>query len=293
MSGVELDGVTLRDQDATILDRISLRLESGRVHGVLGPSGAGKSSLLSLIAGFSPATCGTVRVGGRPLGVGGVIITEQVGLVRGHLVPDPASRVEDTLAFTASLRSHWCDQVALRLLDRFRIPLGAPLSRLSQGELSAVGTVLGLAARTPVTLLDECCTGMDARMRDVFLDELLADLMVYPRTVVIATQLIQEVGPLFDDVVVLDRGRVLLHERVGDLQSHGTCVTGAVEQVDDLVRGLPQLDERELGPAKSVVVYGPLSEERLALARELGLDLSPIGLPELMAHLVEDTHGPR
>lgn len=290
MLGVDLADVTLRQQDEPVLDRISLHLTAGRVHGLLGPTGAGKSALLSVIAGYLPPTSGTVLIGGRPLTAEGVL-TDQVDLVRSGTFPSGSGLVADALTFTASVRPHWSGDFAQRLRHRFGLPLERPLSQLSEGERSAVRAILNLAARTPVTLLDECCTGMDAHMRDVFLDELLADLMAQPRTLVIATHLIDEIGPLFDDVIVLDRGAVAYHEPVDSLGRQGTSVIGPSYRVDAFVDGLAVVDEQELGPTKSVAVNGALTPAQRDRAFSQGLDLAPIGMRQLLPHLVQGQGG--
>jgi ABC-2 type transport system ATP-binding protein len=59
--------------------------------------------------------------------------------------------------------------------------------------------IFGLAARAPVTLFDESHLGMDAPSRAAFHDELLADFMARPRTIVISTHLIDELSPLFEE----------------------------------------------------------------------------------------------
>ncbi|MFE9245754.1 ATP-binding cassette domain-containing protein [Nocardiopsis sp. NPDC006938] len=283
MHDVLLDDVTLEQYGARLLDGVSLHLEGGRVHGLIGPSGSGKSTLLSMIAGFVPPTRGTVLVGGRPV-TPESLVGERVGLVRGMYPDDPVS-VRDTLTFAASLRPDWCQEFAVRLMRRFGIPLDRPLSRLSHGERSAVSATLGLAARTPVTLLDECCTGMDAHMRDVFLDEVLSDLMLRPRTLVVATHLVEELGQLFDDVVMLDGGAVVFAESMDALGEHGTSVIGPSRSVDSFVSGLTVTDERELGPVKAAAVPGRLTESQRARAFEHRLDLAPIGLRDLMSQL--------
>jgi ABC-2 type transport system ATP-binding protein len=285
MHDVRLTDVTLDQNGVRILDGISLHLEGGRVHGLIGPSGSGKSTLLSMIAGFVPPTEGTVLVGGRPV-TPESLVGERVGLVRG-MYPDGPVSVRDTLDFSASLRPDWCEECALRLMRRFGIPLDRPLSRLSHGERSAVGATLGLAARTPVTVFDECCMGMDPHMRDVFLDEVLSDLMAQPRTLVIATHLVEDLGQIFDDVVVLDHGAVVFQESMDALGAHGTSVIGPSGSVDSFVAGMAVTDEHELGPVKAAAVPGSFTESQRASAAEHQLDLAPIGLRDLLSQLIE------
>ena len=82
---------------------------------------------------------------------------------------------------------------------------------------SAVGIVIGLAARAELTLFDEPYAGLDAVARQLFYDRLLAELAEHPRTVVLSTHLIDEVADLLEHVVMLDRGRVVLDRPADDV----------------------------------------------------------------------------
>ncbi len=73
---------------------------------------------------------------------------------------------------------------------------------------SAVGIVIGLAARAEITLFDEPYLGLDAVARQIFYDRLLADYAEHPRTVLLSTHLIDEVANLLEHVIVIDQGRI-------------------------------------------------------------------------------------
>ncbi len=106
---------------------------------------------------------------------------------------------------------HWASEFADHLVDAFRVPLGCPLKKLSRGQLSAVGVIVGLASRAPLTFFDEPYLGLDPVARQLFYAQLVADLAQHPRTVVLSTHLIDEVSHLLEHVVV-DRGRVVLDQ---------------------------------------------------------------------------------
>jgi ABC-2 type transport system ATP-binding protein len=128
---------------------------------------------------------------------------------------------------------------------------------------------------------------MDAPSRYTFYEELLADYLAHPRTILLSTHLIEEVSNLFEEVVIIDRGRLLLHDNVDDLRSRGASVTGPADSVDRFAEGLTVLSSRQLGPTRSVTTYGELDEGRLRQAREAGLEIGPITLQDLFVHLTE------
>jgi ABC-2 type transport system ATP-binding protein len=128
---------------------------------------------------------------------------------------------------------------------------------------------------------------MDAPSRYAFYDELLTDFMAHPRTIVISTHLIEEVSSLFEQVVIIDRGRLVLHDEADHLRSRGAAITGAADVVDRFADGLTVLGKKTLGPTKSAMVYGALDDAYRERARGAGLDIGPIALQDLFVHLTE------
>ena len=286
---IEVDRLSLRYNEVTALDEVSFTLTGGKVYGLLGRNGSGKTSLLSVLAGYRKESGGTVRVGGRPV-FDNAEVTSQVCLVRG--TGDAASsgiKVADVLTFASYLRESWDSTYAAELVEMFSLPLNKNVGALSHGRRSALGIIIGLASRTPLTMFDESYLGLDAPSRYKFYDALLAEAMSQPRTMIISTHLIEEVSALFEEVLILDEGRLVLHDEAETLRAAGSAVTGDAESVDRFVAGLRVLGEKRLGRTKSAMVYGELDEDRRAEARAAGLDLGPLALQDLFVHLTEPT----
>jgi ABC-2 type transport system ATP-binding protein len=291
--GIEALGLTLRYGSVTALEDLSFSLAGGRIYGLLGRNGSGKTSLLSVLAAFRKASAGRVLIDGQPV-FENPRVTRQVCLIRetGDL-GDKDERVRDALYTAARLRPSWDGAYADALVERFQLPRAKKLSELSLGQRSSLGMIFGLAARTPVTLFDESHLGMDAPSRAAFHDELLHDFIAHPRTIVISTHLIDELSPLFEEVLIIDQGRLILQDETDMLRARGTAVTGPAEAVDRFVAGHTVLGERRLGRTKSATVYGGLDEDHRQAARDAGLDLDPINLQDLFIHLTQPSGGPR
>ncbi|MGW1206193.1 ATP-binding cassette domain-containing protein [Streptomyces cyaneofuscatus] len=285
--------VSVRDLRLTIgrrvvLDNLSLHLGGGRIYGLIGRNGSGKSSLMSVLAGLRRPDSGTVRIGGEPA-FENETAAAKVCLVRGRFhFPDELGRVRDALGFAATLRPDWDTDYAEHLTDRFRIATDKRIRALSEGERAAVGVIAGLASQAPVTMFDEAHAVMDVPARHVFYDELLADYMARPRTVIVSTHLVEELGSVFEEVVMLDAGKLVARGETEALRAQGCQVTGPADLVDSFVQGLQVLDERLLGYTKSVVIFGELGADRHARAWSMNLDLGPIGLQDLFSHLIRD-----
>lgn len=290
--GIDVRDLTVRYGDTVAVDGLDLHLAGGRIHGLLGRNGSGKTSLLSVIAAFRRATSGQVSVGGRSVFENPDVVAD-VCLIRGAgdtVVNDwPDDKVKHALAFAATVRPHWDEALADVLVERFQLSPAARIAELSRGQRSALGITLGLASRAPVTIFDESYLGMDAPSRYAFYDVLLADVAEHPRTVVISTHHIEEVARVFEQVVIIDHGRLVLQGDADDLRGEGATITGAAAAVADFTAGREVLATRHLGPTRSSTVFGALTADERRHATQMGLEVGPVPLQDLFVHLTEPT----
>ena len=284
MTGIEVNDLRVHFGDIKALDGLSFSLAAGKIHGLLGRNGSGKSTLLSVLAAFRRPHSGTVRIGGSEPFENAEIVRD-ICLIRESGDIYGSERLSCVLSLSRQLRAAWDDDYAARLLDRFGLSPRKRVQTLSRGQKSALGCVMGLASRAPLTMFDESYLGMDAPSRYAFYEELLADYVAHPRTFVISTHLIEEVASLFEEVVIIDHGRLVAHEEAEALRSRGAAVTGPAEVVDTFVAGLTVLGEQTLGRIKNVTVYGSLSDDQVRAAAMAGLDLGPVSLQDLFVHL--------
>ena len=272
------------------VDDVSFTLPAGVVCGVLGRNGAGKSTLLSTLAAYRRPTAGLVRVDGADPYENARLMSE-ICLVREHDDCEPSMSVREILTLARHLRPRWDAAFADRLVERFGLNLRSKVRDLPRGRRAALSVTVGLASRAPLTMFDEAHLGMDAPSRSAFYDELRADHLAHPRTVLISTHLIDEVAPLLEDVVIIHQGRLLAHAPADELRSLGTEAVGPADAIEELVGDSRVLAQRQLGSTRSVVLFERLSPERTARAVRAGVEISPIPLQELFTHLT-GPHGP-
>jgi ABC-2 type transport system ATP-binding protein len=113
----------------------------------------------------------------------------------------------------------------------------------------------------------------------------LADYLAHPRTIILSTHLIEEVADLFERVVILDRGRVLLHEEAEVLRGRGVTVTGLSPVVDAFVTGHVVLGEQSLGGMRAVTLDGRLDAGERSRGEAAGLTFGPLSIQDLFVGL--------
>jgi ABC-2 type transport system ATP-binding protein len=278
---ISVAGLTRRYRDQTAIDDMSFTVSGGTITGLLGRNGAGKTTLLRMLAGHEFPSSGSVRVlDASP--------TENADVLRRLIFISENQSYPDNIKVSQALRAaSWCcpnwDQaLASSLLSDFGVRSGKQVKSLSRGQRSALGITIGLAAHAEVTLFDEPYAGLDAVARQIFYDRLLADFAEFPRTVLLSTHLIDEAAAMFENVVVIDRGRVVLDGPADGLRGAAIRVSGPSLAVDALAEGRAVWERRTLGSQSSVVMVGPLSAADREQARSGGLDLTPLSLQQIV-----------
>ena len=285
---ISVTGLTRRYPGQVALNDVHLTIGTDTITGLLGRNGAGKTTLLRILAGQEFPSSGSVRVLGAPPAENRNVLRRLVLVREDQAYPDsqvyPDFKVSHALRAASFFYPRWDADLASSLLKDFGLRTGKAVKSLSRGQRSALGITVGLAARAEVTLFDEPYAGLDAVARQIFYDRLLAEYADFPRTVLLSTHLIDEAAGLFENVVVIDCGRVALDTAADGLRGMATTVSGPVLAVNSFTEGRPFWERRGLGSQASVVIVGELCPEDRERARSLGLDLTPLSLQQLVIH---------
>jgi ABC-2 type transport system ATP-binding protein len=275
-----LDGVTMRFRGHTALDGVTTSIRADTITGLLGRNGAGKTTMMQLLTGHRVPSAGQVRVFGQAPYENDAVLSRLCFIKESQRYPDHF-RVCDAVSAAASVFPQWDAELAAQLVDDFELPMRRAVKKLSRGMTSAVGIVLGLASRAPVTLFDEPYLGLDAVARQLFYDRLLADYAEHPRTIVLSTHLIEEISDLLEHVLLIDRGRVLLDADAETLRATALTVSGPTRQVSTFGAAHQLLRIESLaGRSRAVVRTDDATSRRMAT--DLGLTVEPTTLQQLV-----------
>lgn len=284
---ITLQNITLKFKKFEALTALSMTFEAGKIHGLIGRNGAGKTSLLSLIAALREPTSGKLSVDGETVFENPEKM-QQVMFIFDKDYKEETQKVREMLEFAERYRPNYDADYAKHLLKRFKLPTDKPVQKLSKGMQSAMNVIIGLASRSPITIFDEAYLGMDAPSREIFYQEILAEQAEHPRTFILSTHLVSEMDYLFDQVVIIDKGHLLLNENYETVLARGASITGAIEQVDAFVFGMTILNEQTLGGTKKAMVYRELDNTQQITALQQGLEIGPVSLQDLFIHLTEE-----
>lgn len=284
---VTFNEVNLVLQRQKVLKDITLSLPERGIIGLLGRNGAGKTSLLSLVASFIEPASGEVKIDGQEVFENPESM-RQVLFIYPRDWSEESEKVQSYIEWIANYRKGFDFNYANHLLKKFSIPSHKRLYELSKGMQSAVSAIIGLASRAPITIFDETYLSMDAPTREIFYAEILKEQAKHPRLFIIATHLISEAEYLFDYVVILHRGELLMAEEYEVLTEQGCLVTGIREEVEAFTAGCQVLHTQEMGNLMSVSLYGVKLEDLQAENSYDSIEISPIPLQTLFHHLTDE-----
>ena len=168
--------LTKRYKETLALDAVDLTLEENTIYGLLGRNGAGKTTLMSILTAQNFATSGTARVFGENPYENARVLQRICFVRESQKYPDDATAAH-ALRIARIFYPNWDQEFAARLIDDFQLPLKTRIKKLSRGQLSAVGVIIGLASRAEITFFDEPYLGLDAVARQIFYDRLLDELL--------------------------------------------------------------------------------------------------------------------
>jgi ABC-2 type transport system ATP-binding protein len=199
---------------------LDLAVPAGSVFGLIGRNGAGKTTTMRLLMGLLHPDTGRCRVLGEDLRIAAPPTRARVAYVSQEQQLPPWKTLEELALWSASLHPRWDEKLARELAGRFQLPWDCPMGALSGGEHRKASVLQGFAARPEVLLLDEPAAGLDPVARRLLVETIIDQLGEGGEmTVLFSTHLLEDIERVADHVGILERGRMLVSERVEDLQS--------------------------------------------------------------------------
>jgi ABC-2 type transport system ATP-binding protein len=287
---IQVDNLTKRYRDTLAVDDVSFSIKKNTIYGLLGRNGAGKTTVMSILTAQNFATMGDIRIFGEDPYENAKVLQRMCFVRESQKYPDDALPKH---AFqTARLFfPNWSQELADQLIDEFQLPTKKRIKKLSRGQLSAVGVIIGLASRAEITFFDEPYLGLDAVARQIFYDRLLEDYTEHPRTVILSSHLIDEVANLIERVLVIDRGRIVMDEDTEAVRDRAATIVGDAAAVDAFIVGREVIHRESLGRVSAVTVLGALTPDDRRRLTSAGLDVAPVSLQQLVVRLTQHTAG--
>jgi len=264
-----------------VLKGLDLQLEKGKIYGLIGRNGAGKTTLLSLMAGQNPVTSGEITLDGQKVWenqemMDRICFSRELNPTTNFSISE--LKVKEYLKMASIYMPNWDKEFAEELLKTFELDANKKLNKLSKGMLSMVTITVALASKAEFTFMDEPVAGVDVVMREQFYRILLDEFAESGRTFVISTHIIEEAADVFEEVIMLDKGKIILKENAVELLDRARHVSGVAEAVDKVMEGRETFHSEKLGRSKGVTV---LLKQGETLESDAQISVQPMSLQQV------------
>jgi ABC-2 type transport system ATP-binding protein len=261
MACIEACGLRKSFGGTVALDGVDLRVEEGRILGLVGPNGAGKSTALHAILGLTKYE-GELTVLGREPWAERDRLVRDVSFVADVAVLPRWLRVSQALDYVAGVHPRFDRARAEGFLARTDIKPASKLRELSKGMVAQLHLALVMAIDARLLVLDEPTLGLDILYRKQFYDTLLNDYFDRSRTIVVTTHQVEEIQDVLTDLVFIHHGRIVLDCSMEEFESRYVEVMVRPGDVE-AARALGPIHERQLF-GRGILLYDRADRDRLA-----------------------------
>jgi ABC-2 type transport system ATP-binding protein len=266
MATIEARGLRKVFGTTVALDGVDLRVEEGRILGLVGPNGAGKTTALNAILGLTSYQ-GELKVLGRDPWNARVDLMRDVSFIADVAVLPRWVRVSQLLDYVAGVHPRFDRAKAEGFLAKTTIKRGSKVRQLSKGMVAQLHLALVMAIDAKLLVLDEPTLGLDILFRKQFYDSLLNDYFDRSRTIVVTTHQVEEIQDVLTDLMFIDRGRIVLDCSMEEFESRYVEVMVHPDHVEG-ARALKPIQERQVF-GRSVMLFDQVDRDQLAAIGEV------------------------
>ncbi len=197
-----------------VLKDVNLTLHGGQIVGLLGPNGSGKTTLIKVLNGLLKEYDGDVQIDQQAIGIHSKKIIS-------YLPDEPYFEnwmtTSDALNLFVDMYDDFDLNKALSLMERMNIEKKVKIKELSKGMKEKFQLILVMSRKAKIYILDEPLGGIDPAARELILDTILNNY-AEDALVLLSTHLIADIEKIFDEVIFIKNGEIILHENSEDLR---------------------------------------------------------------------------
>ena len=226
MELLNIKNVTKTFDNKTILDDINLKISKGKIIGLLGKNGAGKTTLIKLINDLLTPDNGQILFKGKKIGV---YSKSNISYLPERTYLDKTMKVFEVIHYFETFYKDFDTNKALKLLEDLNLDINSKISKMSKGMQEKLQLVLVMSRDADLYILDEPLGGVDPATRDYILDTILSNFKE-GSSVIISTHLISDIERILDEVVFIDKGKIILTSSSDELREKENA------SIDDIFR---------------------------------------------------------
>ena len=197
-----------------ILCNINLTIPRGKIIGLLGKNGMGKTTLIKLMNDLLTPTSGEILINGERPGVNSKKI---ISYLPERTYLDISMTISQILTYFSEFYENFNKEKAIKLLKDLDLDINSKISKMSKGMQEKLQLILVMSRDAELYILDEPLGGVDPATRDYILDTILSNFNE-GASVIISTHLISDIERILDEVIFIDKGKIILTSPADELR---------------------------------------------------------------------------
>ena len=198
-----------------ILQDINLKIPRGKIVGLLGKNGAGKSTLIKLMNDLLTPTSGEILINGEKPGVHS---KEIVAYLPERTYLDKEMTIMQAIKYFEEFYKNFDSEKAIKLLKDLSLDKDTKISKMSKGMQEKLQLILVMSREAELYILDEPLGGVDPATIDYILDTILSNFSE-GASVIISTHLIADIERILDEVIFVDKGKIMITSSADELRN--------------------------------------------------------------------------
>ena len=225
---LEIKNVHKKYLSHSVLEGVGFSIPRGKIVGLLGPNGCGKTTILKLISGRLQLDEGEIRINGI---CPGQQTKSMISYLPERSYLNDWMKISDILTLFSDFYADFDRERAEQMLTDLKISKEEKLKTMSKGTKEKVQLILVMSRRASLYLLDEPIGGVDPATREYILHTILKNFDENS-SILITTHLIQDVETIFDQVLFLNQGKIVIDGEVDEIrEKYGKSIDGLFREV--------------------------------------------------------------
>ena len=209
---IQCENITHYYGNRLIYKDLNFEVQKGKILGLLGKNGTGKTTIINILNGYLKPRSGVCRVFGENMDHITPKTKARVGLLLEGHIQHSYFNVHQIERYYSRFFENWNRDAYWGLIEKLKILPAQRINNMSCGQRSQVALGLIFAQNPDLLILDDFSMGLDPGYRRLFVEYLKEYAASGDKTIFLTSHIIQDMEMLIDDCIILDYGKILLHE---------------------------------------------------------------------------------
>ena len=215
---IEISNLSFEIEGKKILKDINLKIEEGKIFGIIGPNGVGKTTLLRCMTGIYNNTSGSVLYDGEQV-YENIKVKSKIGYVADENIMPSNIKVSELIKYYKLTYKDFDEKRFNELNKIFKIPLNKYIFQLSKGMKMRVSIMFAFSIKAKYLILDEPTSGLDAILKNKLLKIFADEVIENKTTIIISSHHLNELERICDDVAILDDGVISYENSIENMKN--------------------------------------------------------------------------